>query len=200
MISSSRWVTPKGVQGWNGRVAEKDARTVGWKEWERDLGEVGGTKGPCKSSTSVLPAVAAPDGRACAFSPRRVTFHLERNVCFPWKRRKWLPRPDNTRGKPRLGLRRPLRKGAARYLRGKHELLLEVDALTNIHSNFTAAWKTGAALQPWGENLAAGVHLLIPWSEHNEPWSAVAVNCAEKAIIINTQTSKQFSSYISRGT
>jgi len=88
-------------------------------------------------------------------------------------------------------------KGAAYYLGGQARTSFEVDALTNIHSNFTNARKTGAALQSKEENLAAGVHLLIPLSKHNEP-SRVAVSHAEKLIITNTQTTRQFPSYILR--
>lgn len=77
-----------------------------------------------------------------------------------------------------------LRKGALSR-GGQARTSFGVDALTNIHSNFTDARKTGAALRR-KRDLAAGVHLLIPLSKHNEPSFAV-VSRAEKLIITNTQ-------------
>lgn len=151
------------------------ARWIGWKEREesRTL-EKEGRKGRYKSSTSVLPAVAAPGGRACAFSSTPVTFHLERMFVFSERGENGSPSltiPEETA--PRLSW--PYER--VHYPGGQARTSFGVDALTNIHSNFTDARKTGAALRSKERNLAAGVHLLIPLSKHNEPSSAVVSLC-----------------------
>lgn len=84
---------------------EKGAETVDRierareKERKRNFRKVGGTKGSYKSSTSVLPVVAAPGGRACAFSSRQVTFCLGRMFVFSERGENGSPGPR----KPHLG-------------------------------------------------------------------------------------------------
>lgn len=114
------------------------------------------TKGPCKSSTSVSPAVPAPERRACTLAGScRVIFQLQRLFVFPERDGNGSVDSHNT-----------VENRASVFLasskRGKATHRFEVVALPSVRSN--SAWSHGEkkrCLRRRRGNGTTGAHLLI---------------------------------------